>query len=155
MNIRRAEKKDTQGIMQLLMQVNNVHNAARPDLFIKDKTKYTVSQLERIIENDETPVFVAEESGHIAGYCFGVFQSHKNDNNFPDITTYYIDDLCVNADDRGKHIGRALYEHTIDFAKQSGCYNVTLNVWEGNNSAIKFYEKCGLKIQKYGLETIL
>ena len=35
------------------------------------------------------------------------------------------------------------------------CYNVTLNVWACNESARKFYEKCGLKPQKYGMETIL
>ena len=34
-------------------------------------------------------------------------------------------------------------------------YNVTLNVWSLNESAMKFYEKCGLKSQKIGMETIL
>ena len=43
----------------------------------------------------------------------------------------------------------------LDFAKASGCYNVTLNVWSCNESAMKFYEKCGLVPQKVGMEVIL
>ena len=43
----------------------------------------------------------------------------------------------------------------LDFAKKSGCYNVTLNVWSCNESAMKFYEKCGLVPQKVGMEVLL
>ena len=35
------------------------------------------------------------------------------------------------------------------------CYNVTLNVWSCNESAMKFYESLGLKPQKVGMETLL
>ena len=156
MLIRRAEEKDTDGIMKLLVQVNNVHNDGRPDLFIRDKTKYTEEELQEIIHNDNTPIFVAvDEEDKVSGYCFGVFQSHVKDNNFPDIVTFYIDDLCVDEACRGRHIGKALYDYVIRFARESGCYNVTLNVWEKNESAKRFYESCGLQTQKIGLEAIL
>ena len=156
MNIRKAEKKDTDRILELLVQVCNVHSTNRPDLFIKDTTKYTPEQLWEIIEDPTRPVFVAvDDNDKVFGYCFGVLQSHKSDNNTPDMTTYYIDDLCVDENRRGEHIGKALYDHTVKFAKESGCYNVTLNVWDKNEAAIHFYEKCGFKIQKYGLEIIL
>ena len=56
---------------------------------------------------------------------------------------------------RGGHIGRALYEYVLDYAKASGCYNVTLNVWADNGGAVKFYEKLGLRVQKIGMEKIL
>ena len=156
MNIRRAEISDTKSIIKLLKQVNNVHNAVRPDLFIKDKTKYTENELIEILKNDKTPVFVAvDDNENVVGYCFGIFCSHEKDNNFPDITTFYIDDLCVDENSRGKHTGKALYDYAVNFARENGCYNLTLNVWSGNDTAIKFYENQGLKIQKYGLETIL
>jgi ribosomal protein S18 acetylase RimI-like enzyme len=35
------------------------------------------------------------------------------------------------------------------------CYNITLNVWEHNDTAKKFYESCGFGVQKYGLEVVL
>ena len=84
-----------------------------------------------------------------------MFVQHMNDNILTDIRTLYIDDLCVDETIRGQHIGKALYEHVLAFAKESGCYNVTLNVWSLNDSAMRFYEKCGLKPQKIGMEKIL
>ena len=56
---------------------------------------------------------------------------------------------------RGKHIGKEIYEYVLEYARKSGCYNVTLNVWSCNPSAMKFYEKCGLIPYKVGMETIL
>ena len=57
--------------------------------------------------------------------------------------------------DGGQGVGRALYEYVVDFARRAGCYNLTLNVWSCNPSALRFYEKCGLTPQKIGMETIL
>lgn len=156
MSIRRAQNKDIGRILELLVQVNNVHNANRPDLFIKDKTKYTEDELKPIIKNDTTPVFVyTDENDEVLGYAFCVFQSHVEDNNFPDIVTLYIDDICVDEKHRGEHIATMLFEYVKEFAKQENCYNITLNVWDNNDSAHAFYEKCGFKIQKYGMEVIL
>ena len=91
----------------------------------------------------------------ILGYAFCVFQQHINDNILTDIKSLYIDDLCVDENCRGQHIGQQLYRYVLDYAKASGCYNVTLNVWACNENARKFYEKCGLVPQKIGMEKIL
>ena len=66
-----------------------------------------------------------------------------------------IDDLCVDETLRGKHIGKELYELAVKLAKDTGCYNLTLNVWSCNQSALKFYESLGLLPQKIGMELIL
>ena len=156
MIIRRAVEKDMDGINRLLCQVLMVHHNGRPDLFKSGAKKYTDEELKNIISDDERPIFVGtDESGNVLGYAFCVFQSHPNDNILTDIKTLYIDDLCVDETLRGQHIGKKLYEYVIAFAKDSGCYNVTLNVWSCNASAMKFYEACGLKPQKIGMEKIL
>ena len=95
------------------------------------------------------------ENEEVLGYAFCVFQQHIDNNILTDIKTLYIDDLCVDETIRGQHIGRRLYEEVLSFARKSGCYNVTLNVWSCNESAMKFYEACGLKPQKVGMETLL
>lgn len=156
MEIRRAVEQDMDGINHLLRQVLMVHHKGRPDLFQPNVKKYTDSQLKEIIMDDRTPVFTAvDENGTVLGYAFCIFQEHKGDNILTDIKTLYIDDLCVDEEIRGRQIGRSLYEHVFAFAKESGCYNVTLNVWACNESAMRFYEKCGLKPQKVGMEMIL
>lgn len=153
--VRRAEEKDIPAVMELLKQVNLVHYKGRPDLF-KPATKYTEDELRRIIDNDQTPVFVcADENGRVLGHGFCVLQRPENTRLLKDILTLYIDDICVDEKTRGMHVGKMIYEHITEYARQIGCYNVTLNVWSCNPGAIKFYESLGLTPYKIGMETIL
>ena len=156
MSIRRAQEKDTDRIMELLNQVLMVHHKGRPDLFRGPATKYTEEQLAEILKDDSRPVFAwTDEDDVLRGYAFCIFQQKTGDNIMTDIRTLYIDDLCVDEAWRGRHIGRELYEYVLAFAKESGCYNVTLNVWALNESAMAFYRSCGLAVQKVGMEKIL
>ena len=156
MNIRRAEQKDLVGINKLLYQVLMVHHNGRPDLFKADVKKYNDEQLLGIIADDERPIFVGvDEEDYVMGYAFCVFKHHTDDNVLTPIKTLYIDDLCVDETLRGQHVGSRIYEHVLAFAKESGCYNVTLNVWECNPSARKFYEAMGLVPYKTCMEKIL
>jgi ribosomal protein S18 acetylase RimI-like enzyme len=156
MKIQRAGENDIEGLDRLLRQVLEVHHNGRPDLFRSGAKKYTDRQLKEILADDTRPVFAAvDEAGQVLGYAFCVFQEHRGDNILTDIRTLYIDDLCVDEALRGQHIGRALYEYVLNYAKENGCYNVTLNVWACNESAMRFYESCGLKPQKFGMEAIL
>lgn len=150
-----AEEKDIEQMHELLTQVNLVHHKGRPDLF-KCGRKYTDEQLREILKDKKRPIFAAvDENDCLLGYAFCIFQQHLNDNILTDIKTLYIDDLCVDETKRGLHIGSTLYNAVLDFAREQGCYNVTLNVWSCNESAMKFYEKCGLRPQKVGMEVIL
>lgn len=156
MNIRRAVKTDINGINKLLHEVLMIHHNGRPDLFKANVKKYTDEELGTIIADDMKPIFVAvDEKEEVLGYAFCLFQQHINNNILTDIKTLYIDDLCVDENKRGMHIGKQLYEYVVDFAKAQGCYNLTLNVWSCNQSAMRFYEKCGLVPQKVGMEKIL
>ena len=156
MEIRRAQEKDMEDINRLLLQVCLVHHRGRPDLFKYGAKKYTDQQLKDLIADDGRPIFVAaDENGRVLGYAFCVFQQYPDNNILTDIKTLYIDDLCVDETLRGHHIGRSLYDYVLNYAKESGCYNVTLNVWSCNQGAMKFYESCGLKPQKTGMEVIL
>ena len=152
--IRKAEKKDIPGIIKLLHQVNMVHHVIRPDLFKPYTTKYNEQELEALLDDDNKPIFVFDD-GKIQGHAFCQVTEVKGDKLLQDIKTLYIDDICVDEKARGKHVGKALYEFVRDYAKSIGCYNITLNVWEGNDSATSFYRNMGMKVQKTGMETIL
>ena len=156
MIIRRAKQTDMNGINKLLYQVLMVHHNGRPDIFRANVKKYTDEELLDIIADDERPIFVGvNERNEVLGYAFCIFEDHKDSHVLTDIKSLYIDDLCVDEDKRGMHIGKRLYEYVLAFAKEQGCYNVTLNVWSCNESAMKFYESMGLKPQKVGMEAIL
>lgn len=156
MILRRAVSGDIDGINNLLYQVLNVHHAGRPDLFRPSGKKYTDIQLESIIGNDETPVFVAvDDNGNILGHAFCILKTVKDSNILNDIKSLYLDDLCIDEKSRGQHIGKLLYEHVVSYAREINCYNVTLNVWSCNESAMRFYESCGLVPQSVTMEKIL
>lgn len=157
MEIRRAREQDISGVNNLLEQVSMVHHRGRPDLFQGNRSrKYTDAQLKEIFRDESRPVFVAVDGGgEVLGYAFCMIQQHPHDNILTDIKTLYIDDLCVDEEIRGRHIGSILYQHVLGYAREQGCYNVTLNVWTCNEPAMRFYEKCGMKAQKIGMETIL
>ena len=116
--VRRAENKDIDSIMNLLVQVDMVHHKGRPDLFKGPATKYTKEQLADVLSKNDTPVFVCvDENDDVLGHAFCILQQHINDNVLTDIKTLYIDDICVDENHRGAHVGKTLYDHVIEYAK--------------------------------------
>ena len=152
--IRKAEKRDVGRIIELLHQVNMVHHVIRPDLFKPYTTKYNEQALEELLSDGNKPIFVFDD-GVVQGYAFCQVTEVKNDQLLQDFKTLYIDDICVDETARGKHVGKALYDYVHDYALSIGCYNITLNVWEGNEPAICFYRNMGMQVQKTTMETIL
>ena len=153
--IRRAKEKDIGKIGELLMQVCLVHHNGRPDIF-KVGRKYSEEQLLDMLNDETRPILVStDENDGVVGYCFCIFQQHKDNSVLTDIKTLYIDDLCVDENLRRGGVGRELYEAALKLAKESSCYNLTLNVWSCNPSAMRFYEAQGLLPQKICMEKIL
>lgn len=153
--IRRAKEKDIPKIGDLLSQVCLVHHKGRPDIFGTGR-KYSDDELKEILKDASRPILVfTDDNDSVLGYCFCILQQHKDSSVMTDIKTLYIDDLCVDENMRGKHIGKALYQEAVKLARELECYNLTLNVWSCNSSAMKFYESMGLVPQKIGMELIL
>ena len=156
MMIRKAEERDIPRIMELLGQVLQIHADIRPDIFIPGTTKYTVDELKALLKNKEKPIYVAANEADVCvGYAFCQLQEQPFSNNMVQFKSLFIDDLCVDQQARGQHIGERLFEYVKNEAKRMNCYEVTLNVWAGNASAEKFYEKMGMKTKERQMEYIL
>lgn len=152
--VRKANKGDIQRLTDLLYQVDAVHHGIRPDLFKGNTPKYDEQQLEAILEDESKPIFVYDD-GKVLGHAFCQITEVKDHRLLQDIKTLYIDDICVDEHARGKHIGKSLFDYVRDYARSLGCNNITLNVWEGNDSAMNFYRSRGLRVQKTGMEMTL
>jgi GNAT superfamily N-acetyltransferase len=154
--IRRAEERDIPGILTLLRQVCNVHSEGRPDIFIKDGTKYGADELSVLLHDETRPVFVyVNESEEVLGYGFCVIIDYEGGGALVKRRELYLDDLCVDKSQRGGGIGSALFSHIKSFAKEIGCYHLTLNVWACNPTAMAFYESRGMQMLKKEMEVIL
>lgn len=121
MNIRRAEEKDIPRIIELLKQVLQIHADIRPDIFISGNTKYTTDELVKMIDDDKKPIYVAVNGSDICvGYAFCQLQEQSVSNNTVPFKSLYIDDLCVDKEQRGKHIGEALFDYVKKRGKKDG-----------------------------------
>jgi ribosomal protein S18 acetylase RimI-like enzyme len=155
MEIRRALEGDIPRLTALLYQVGRVHYDLRPDIFRPVTLKYDEAQLCDILQNDNRPVYVAVEDGTVLGFCFCIIKNIRGNSVVRDMIEFYIDDLCVDEACRGQGIAKALYAHVTDYAKSIGCAFLTLNVWCGNEGAMKFYEKAGMTPRSITMETKL
>ena len=152
MTIRLAEPRDIPRIIDLLRQIGRVHYDIRPELFRPDAVKYTSEQVAELLKNPDKPIFVCDDEGQVAGYCFCEVLRYQGSTVLADRTELYIHDLCVDETRRGQHIGSILCNHAEAYARELGCRFLTLNVWCGNDGAIRFYENAGMKHRSITME---
>lgn len=144
MTIRLACEGDIPGLIRLLYQVGDVHHRIRPDIFRPGAIKYTASELQQLLCDENSPIFVVTEGDDLLAYCFCQLREHRGSTVMTDRKEVYIDDLCVEEGCRGKGFAKSLYRHICGWAKELGIDFVTLNVWRGNDSALGFYQSLGL-----------
>ena len=155
MQIQKATREDVPKIEELLYQVHKVHSDKRPDIFIPGLKKYSKEQILELIDSPSTPIYVYKENGEILGYAFVIYMIPKDKPSLVQIKTMYIDDLCVDKNVKGNGIGTIIFKDLEKIAKQESCYNIILNVYNFNESAMKFYEKCGMSRLSTHMEKII
>lgn len=155
MLICRAESRHIPGMIRLLQQVGQVHYEIRPDIFRPAAQKYDEAALQAMLTQADRPIFIAEAEGDVVGYCFCVVKDYRGSSVQTDRLELYIDDLCVEETARGQGIATALYRFAVTYAKALGCGFVSLNVWCGNEGALRFYEHMGLRPRHIMLEQSL
>ena len=144
--VRNSRVSDTESIYKLLRVIADLHRTARPDMFDGLVSKYTESEVEKRLSNEDNGVFVAEIEGAVVGYVFCEVIKEGSGN------TLYIDDLCVDENARKQGVGKLLVDKAGEYAKQKSCTCLMLNVWEFNENAISFYEKYGFTTRTRRME---
>ncbi|MEG1719843.1 MAG: GNAT family N-acetyltransferase [Clostridia bacterium] len=155
MEIRKAKEDDCDRLIILLKQIATIHYQKRPDIFKENAIKYKASELALLLKDESRPIFVATEDNKVIGYAFLQINLVKNSSMLCDRKALYLDDLCVDENLRGNGYGKKLFSFVKNYAKEIGCVSIDLNVWELNDMAISFYEKCGMSIQKRHMELTL
>jgi GNAT superfamily N-acetyltransferase len=80
--------------------------------------------------------FVAEWDNHLVGMslCYIRYSTWKG-------PCLYLEDLIVTESMRGKGIGKALLDFTIEYAQKNNFNKLQWQVLDWNESAIQFYKK--------------
>ena len=152
MNITLAYESHIPGMIRLLQQVGQVHRDIRPDIFRDGAQKYDEEALAELLKDPSRPIFIGEDGGKVLGYCFCIHREYTGDSVLSDRKELYIDDLCVDETCRGQGVASRLYSHVAQYAKEKGYAFITLNVWEGNDNARRFYEHLGFTPRSTNME---
>ena len=115
------------------------------------------------------PFWTRSEMGHKIAHDF--LKTHLNNNNFHILVSIYnnrvigyqisqilehppvlkkrryclINDIAIAEGFRGKGIGTKMFNKARNWAIRKGVDRIELQVASGNNNAIRFYEKLGMK----------
>ena len=152
MQIRDMKLDDYDAADRLMAQVHQLHVEGRPDLYVDVEHIYSKEQFAEMVSNEDMISVAAEENGQIIGICF---ISMRAKTCMVKRRTAYMEDLCVDEAYRGSGIGRKLFLYTKERAKQMGAERLDLMVWNFNENALRFYEKMGMKPQRYIMEEML
>ena len=143
MNIRLATINDVENIINLLLQIHEIHLKARPDWFKKKTLNF--NYIKDIIEAKDGEIFIAEENDIIIGYCIINIRKYKNHEIFEDMENIEISEMCVDEKNRKRGVGKKLFDKVKIYGKEINAKNIELMVWDFNKEAIDFYEKMGMK----------
>jgi GNAT superfamily N-acetyltransferase len=86
--------------------------------------------------------FVAEDKGHLIGLSlyYWRYSTWKGKR-------LYLEDIIVTEKERGRGIGKLLFDTTMKKAVEENCTGMMWQVLDWNEPAINFYKKYGSKIE--------
>jgi ribosomal protein S18 acetylase RimI-like enzyme len=90
---------------------------------------------------EDFKVYVAIDRNEVIGFCIAIKNREKGE----------IDAIYVKESARGKSVGCNIVEKAIDWLSSS-CYEVLVQIAEGNEDVIDFYRKLNFKLRYYAFQ---
>lgn len=136
MKIRTGSRSDLPKVLELIKE-----------LALFEKASDQVSNTLERMENDgfgPNPIygfFVAELTGNIVGlslyyYRYSTWKGKR----------LYLEDIIVTEKERGRGLGKLLFERTMKFSLEQNCTGMMWQVLDWNEPAVNFYKKYEAKL---------
>ena len=138
--IRTAEAVD---LSKLLEFEQGVIAAERPYAENLKEEYITYYDLEALLASEEAQLIVAEKGGKLVGAGYAKIlpaKAYKKYSHFA-----YLGFMYVDPNSRGKGINRMIIDNLTLWAKARDIKEMILDVYDGNEAAIRAYEKVGFK----------
>jgi len=136
MKIRKGVRQDLPKVLELVKELALYEKAS-------DQVSNTVERMEEdgFGSNPIYGFFVAESEGEIVGlslyyYRYSTWKGKR----------LYLEDIIVTESNRGKGLGKMLFESTMKFALEQNCTGMMWQVLDWNKPAIDFYKKYNAKL---------
>lgn len=144
--IREGKIEDLENMNELFEELDEYHRINLPNIFKKgDIIGRPLEHIKNMCENSDSEIFVAELDGKLIGMAEIL---KKRTVPYPlkkDREWVVLDTIVVKKEYRGKGIGNILFDSILDWTKDKKINRIEVNVYEFNNSAIKFYENLGFR----------
>lgn len=134
--LRPLEKADNVAIAALIRSVLTEFGANKPGTVFTDPT---TDNLFDLFQTHNSFYYVAESEGHILGGC-GIYPTPGLPDGCTELVKLYLD-----ADARGKGVGRRLMELSFEKARALGYREIYLETLPELRIAVGLYEQLGFR----------
>lgn len=140
LNIRPATQND---LPALLLLEQKVIAAERPFNHSIKRTRTAYYDLNHLVEHHDSCLLVAEINEKLIGSGYAQIRTSKQSLNHDQHA--YLGFMYVEAEYRGQGLNKRILDKLITWSKTHKITDFYLDVYEGNDAAIKAYEKVGFK----------
>lgn len=130
--IRELVDSDFQGLMELYMQL---HDNPMPE-----RTPEIIEKWNRIINDKEHHIVVAEEDGKIVSSCVCVIIPNLTHGQRP---YAFIENVVTDENYRGKGLATQCLNYAKEIAIHNNCYKMMLLTGSKKETTLNFYRKAG------------
>lgn len=142
--IRRAEPEDVDRVVELNRHVQGVHSSARPDFFNPpDEMPGAAGFFQEVLETPDRGILLAEAEGDVVGYVLFDVQRRPPNPFTRGFARVYVEQISVAPECQRHGVGRALMEGVTEVAKAEGITLLTLDTWDFNEAAQRFFADLG------------
>jgi ribosomal protein S18 acetylase RimI-like enzyme len=136
--IRKALMEDQVALLGLEQKVVEAERPYNPTIKSKDAFYYDIDNL---LIDEASHLLVAELEGQIVGT--GYAQIRNSQQSLKHTRHSYLGFMYVAPECRGMGVNKSILESLIGWSTKQGVSDVYLDVYEGNDAAIRAYEKVG------------
>lgn len=130
--IRELVDGDFQGLMELYMQL---HDNPMPE-----KTPEIIEKWNRIINDEDHHIVVAQEDGKIVSSCVCVIIPNLTHGQRP---YAFIENVVTDENYRGKGLATQCLNYAKEIAIHNNCYKMMLLTGSKKETTLNFYRKAG------------
>lgn len=130
--IREIKNEDFKGLMMLYMQL---HDNPMPE-----ETKELEALWQRILEDPDHHIIVAEEEGKIVASCVCVIIPNLTHHQQP---YAFVENVITDKAYRKRGLATACLDYAKEIALKEKCYKLMLLTGSKEESTLNFYERAG------------
>lgn len=130
--IREIREEDLEGLLKLYMQL---HDNPMPDI-----SKELLDKWNRILNDKDHHIIVAEEEGRIVSSCVCVIIPNLTHEQRP---YAFVENVITDETYRGKGLATKCLDFAKEIAQKENCYKMMLLTGSKNPKTLDFYRRAG------------